>query len=171
MLTSFQCDVVAYMGDGFVVCPKCAEERARAILNVPDGDEVERVDADGLFLHLYGILPWEETGLSPIIRYSAEESWGQDGLECDDCYTEIVEPDPDYCREHDSYRRDSRSRYCDAAAEGGEFAEVLRRARECSLADLEPPKNRPVPRWVPCSSCGARDGEAHRMGCGTLVAS
>lgn len=39
----------------------------------------------------------------------------------------------------------------------------------CAEIDDDKPSNPPVPRWVPCSQCGAGDGEPHRYGCdGTL---
>jgi hypothetical protein len=88
MLTSFQCEVVAYLGDGDIYCPECA----------PDIDLGE-----GSF---------NDHGL---IRYTVEEEW-PGGLWCGECGGEIVEPNEDYCTEHDAWRYYSR--------EDGEYLNV-----------------------------------------------
>lgn len=133
MLTSFQCDTVAYIGDGFVVCPDCAAKRAADIAGV-EIEDAPRTELHGLFLHLYGVIDPEVSGLEPVIRYSAEESWPE-GLGCEDCSTTIVEPDPDTCTYHGSSRRWRRSgvesRVC-------ENVERLEDARDCKWRP-EPP--------------------------------
>ena len=63
MLTALQCQTIAYMRDGAIVCPRCADAPS---LNSGD--------------------------LKPVIRYEAEEYAGADGLYCDRCTREIVEP-------------------------------------------------------------------------------
>lgn len=35
--------------------------------------------------------------------------------------------------------------------------------------DTDEVQNEPAPRWVPCSQCGARDGERHRSDCPALL--
>lgn len=126
MLTAFQVDVVAYMGDGEVYCPDC----------VPSDQDCTD---------------------NAMIRYSAEESWPE-GLNCGECHAEIVEPSEDYCQEHMAWRvwdADGAGNYCDAGEGDCRFPDDL---------DTNPP----VPRWVPCGSCGARDGEPHRDACSKL---
>lgn len=146
MLTSFQCDVVAYVGDGDVYCPECAEKRARA-----DGATDEDLDAnvETMFIRFHGIIDPEVTDLSPIIRYTAEDEWPE-GLSCGDCGGEIIEPAEDYCPEHEGWRVDGEA-YCETARDDGTDL------TECSFSDVDP--NPPRVRWVPCGVCGARDGE------------
>lgn len=67
MLTAYQAETVAFIGDGLVVCYDCGHKR----LDQGGGD------ADGL---------------APYSRYSVDEEWAEDGLECEDCRGEIVEP-------------------------------------------------------------------------------
>jgi hypothetical protein len=88
MLTAFQVERVAYFGDGFAVCRKCAIARY-----VEEGGTEEHLDA----------LSWREddalieklTGLEGLDRYSAETSFAEGGLYCDTCTEAIVEDDED----------------------------------------------------------------------------
>ena len=159
MLTSFQCDVVAYTKDGEFLCPSCAEADAVENGLVDEDGEVQRQNADGLFIHLYGILDPELYG--PVIRYGAEEG-SPGGLECGRCDAVIVEGDPDYCLEHDEWKGFDETRCAYAVTYG------LLAAESCRFPDVEVDPNPPLPRWVPCSRCGARDGERHREGCSYL---
>lgn len=144
MLTSFQCSTVAYTDEfGELFCPECAEKRANG---------APRVDLDGLFLHLYGVLDPEATGLSPVIQYALDEEaaargesypWDEaDGLDHAECEPSI---DCDEC--------------------GKELVGEYHYGHE----GIEP-RNVPVPRWVPCR-CGAGDGEMHAQGCREVVSS
>jgi len=158
MLTAFQCDVVAYIGDGDVYCPACAVKRSTV-----DGVDPERVDVDGMFVHFFEILDPEVTGLSPVIRYTAEDEW-PGGLYCGDCGDEITKPAEDYCTVHEDWRDmgvdGEPVSHCSAVKDYGD--------EECSFPDTVDP-NPPVPRWVPCRYCGARDGERHRDTCAYLI--
>lgn len=82
MLTVAQCEVVAYIGDGFIVCPECARDRVGR-----DEDSecwpLAKIEA--------GLPAYEVEGLSPIIEYTASSEF-EEGLWCEDCGTEIVEP-------------------------------------------------------------------------------
>ena len=97
MLTAFQCDVVAYLGDGEVYCPECA----------PDQELGEGTYND------HG-----------IIRYTADEEWPE-GLSCGGCGAEIVEPGEDYCSAHDSWRAytDSEQATCEAVLQDGDLVD------------------------------------------------
>ena len=64
MLTATQTEIVAYTTDGGIVCPDCLKP------SEANGSEDSRA----------------------VIRYSAEEYAGIEGLRCDRCDTEIVEP-------------------------------------------------------------------------------
>ena len=75
MLTGYQCETVAYIGDGFVVCRECAVKQSSEL-------SIEKADR--------GLV--NTSGLDPISRFSAEEEWSFEGLYCEDCGTEIVEP-------------------------------------------------------------------------------
>lgn len=79
MLTGYQCQVVAFVGDGYIICPECAYERG-----VEAGDEDTRAKAE---LGLKNALD-----LSPMIEYTASSEFGDEGLYCEDCHAQIVEP-------------------------------------------------------------------------------
>jgi len=165
MLTSFQCDVVAYTVDGEILCPSCAEADAVGNGLVDEDGEVQRVNADGLFIHYYGILD-PEHGYGPVIRYALDEE--PCGYDCDRCGATISEPDQDFCIVHESWHSgetDSGIRYCDQAMLAPEATEA---DDPCSFLDEEVDPNPPLPRWGPCSGCGARDGERHREDCSYL---
>jgi hypothetical protein len=110
MLTSGQCRVAAYLTDGGVVCLECGEKE----LSINRENEAEaRFLA---FTESHGRPPrWSEEraieevieeeikiemaekGIRPLIQYEldSDESWSEDGLSCDGCGTELVEPMPD----------------------------------------------------------------------------
>ena len=132
MLTGFQVEVVGYITDGGVICPDHVLDTA---FDGPASDHA-------------------------IIRYTAEEQWPE-GLTCDECGNEIVEAADDYCTAHDAWRSatgeddEGEFSYC-------ENADVDQRnepTRGCNFPDVDP--NPPASRWVPCSVCGAGDGERH----------
>lgn len=107
MLTSYQCEVVAFIGDGFIVCADDGHKRL-------DQGEAE--------------------GLQPLIRYTVDDEFPE-GLNCEDCGEEITEPAEDYCQAHDSWRAWNRGKgrgWCDSAqtADGSVVDIVV--ARECS---------------------------------------
>lgn len=125
MLTAFQCEIVAYIGDGDVYCPGCATGRVRPDIEI-EGD----ADEDAIHEQDY-----EDAGLGAIIRYTAEDEW-PGGLWCGDCGDEIVEPSEDYCTEHDGWyagtgRDDAGEfKYCDHADVNERQEEV----RGCAFA-------------------------------------
>ena len=100
-----------------------------------------------------------------LCRYTVEDEW-PGGLWCGGCGAEIVEASEDYCTAHDAWRVEPPEwwvgpPYCDYVRDPQE------EAVECQFPDTVDP-NPPVPRWVPCGSCGARDGERHREGCSAI---
>jgi len=86
MLTAFQCEVVAYVGDGDVYCPDCA---------------LEHVELEGQTL-----------SERAIIRYTLDEEF-PGGAWCGACGDELVEPAEDYCTAHESWRSSPDSRRCE----------------------------------------------------------
>lgn len=80
MLTAAQCEVVAFIGDGFIVCPECARDR---VGRDEEGECFEIAKAEAGYDN--------DSGLSPIIEYTASSEF-EEGLWCEDCGTEIVEP-------------------------------------------------------------------------------
>jgi len=60
MLTGYQCEIVAYLGDGEIICHSCAVSRHSSVA-------IEKVDM-GLS---------NGTDLSPISRHSLDESSGE----------------------------------------------------------------------------------------------
>lgn len=66
MLTASQCRTVAYQTDGGIVCPECLNPR-----------EANDLKAN-----------------REVSAYEADEFAGDDGLYCDRCGKEIVEPSP-----------------------------------------------------------------------------
>ena len=153
MLTAFQCEVVAYLGDGDIYCPGCAYNRADYVTG--DFDQVpQRVVHDALAHY----------DLQPLIRYTVDDEW-PGGLWCSECGAEIVEPSEDYCQRHDDWRHEDNSdgtpaRFCEHVWQNGQdgFTDG------CRFPDTVDP-NPPVSRWVPCGTCGATDGEPHRENC------
>ena len=144
MLTSFQTRTVAYVPQdaGVVECAECFHIRLEG------GDLTE--------------------GATPLSRYEAEKSFPE-GLSDAEGH-EIVEPAEDYCRAHDGWRehpyQEPLPDYCENAETiGGEPT-----GQDCDFpGDDEVDPNPPKVRWVPCSVCGARDGERcdlakHRLG-------
>ena len=112
MLTSFQCEVVAYVGDGDLYCPDCAPEAI--------GEDLE------------------DAGL---IRYTVDEEF-PGGLWCGECGAEIAEPAEDYCTEHGAWRAyldGEEQDYCDAsfaADDAGLNGTARRIAAEITLSTL-----------------------------------
>lgn len=46
--------------------------------------------------------PWDATPDDAVCRYTLESEWPE-GLWCDGCFHVIVDPDPEYCQEHDMW--------------------------------------------------------------------
>ena len=67
MLTGFQVEVVAYLGDGAIYCPDCVDDHE---------------------------LPGSKNEAA-LVRYTVEEEWPC-GLSCDSCMNEIVDSDHDW---------------------------------------------------------------------------
>jgi len=163
MLTTFQASPIAYWADTVPditrgegpYCSECADSLA--------GDAVESGDHDELFIHYYNT----PAGFQPASRYGVEDAF-PDGVDCIRCGKVIVEPDEDYCLIHSgerSYNTDGTpAQSCEYGEEEPEYADE---AERCVFPEADP--NPPVPRWVPCSGCGARDGESHRAGCITIT--
>jgi hypothetical protein len=125
--------VTVVTADGELICVACGVARA-------GGDDAPRIDLHGMFLHLYGALDPEVTGLQTVIQYALDEEqvarsedydgWDPDdgldhtdcmpGIDCESCYGELL---PEYHYGH---------------------------------ADIEP-RNDPSPRWdVPVQRAEAR---------------
>jgi len=146
MLTSYQASPGAYITeDGELYCLDCAERQA-------GGEDAPRTDADTMFIRFRGILDPKKTGLSPVIGYSLDEQQAQDA--------EDYEWDKDDGLDHSE---------CEPALFADGCGHELREEYHYGHEDIGP-SNPPVPRWVPCSSCHAGDGEPHRDGCPKLRA-
>jgi len=155
MLTNFQCEPIAYghPETGTILCVDCAAGPF-------GGEDAPRANFDELFIHYYGILDPAITGLYPISRYALEEG-NEGGLDCEGCGTTLVEPDTDYCLAHGSERLydgapDYKQR--DVCEEHSDDPDD-----RCVFPEVDP--NPPAARWVPCSKCGAGDGQRHKGGC------
>ena len=167
MLTSYQASPVAFWPDPDVyeglleelegpVCSGCADEIAEG--------ELESGEHDELFIHYYNT----PNGFQPASRYGVEEAY-PGGLDCSRCGETITEPDPDWCDTHyatRAYRNHSpwsERPWCEEAEYEAQHGDGLEALRHCAFHGFE--ENPPAPRWVPCSSCRAGDGEPHRDGC------
>ena len=148
MLTNFQCETIAYELDGELLCVDCAEADAVEHGLVDEDGEAERVNVDSMFVHHYGVLN-PERGYVPVIRYALDEY--QAG------YAEDEEDRG--CAEYEA---------CLPAIECERCYGTIMEEYVCSEHDGGY-DNRPVPRWTPCTGCGARDGEAHRENCPEMV--
>jgi len=161
MLTSFQASPIAYWADTVPdvtqgegpYCSECADALA--------GDAVESGDHDELFIHYYNT----PAGFQPASRYGMEDAYPE-GIDCIRCGAEIVEPGEDYCSEHGGERSYNADGTPAQSCEYGEEPNLAGDGERCRFPSTDP--NPPIPRWVPCGSCGARDGEPHRDGCSTL---
>jgi hypothetical protein len=161
MLTSFQASPIAYWPldgeyDDGPVCPDCADREAGGRTAQDEGQDV-----DELMIHYYGT----PAGFQPSSRYAVEDRYPE-GIDCVRCGAVIVEPEEDYCQAHDAWYAGTSTddagddfRYCEDA----DTSNVEDGIDTCLFPDTDP--NPPVPRWVPCGSCGAGDGEPHRDGC------
>ena len=146
MLTGFQAEVIAFVTDGEIVCYKHVNEEfagsGKVNENLPYWEYISELE--------------EASGYSALSRYSLEEGSEGRGEWCGQCGDELVEQDPDYCTEHDgwrSYEGDGES--SPATCEYGNDGEP------CRFPDTDP--NPPASRWVPCSTCGAGDGQSHDL--------
>ena len=110
MLTSGQCVVAAYLTDGGVICPSCADKR----VGVNYDDTLEHLCSEWEDEHKGESVPWrvemdlrdkaeeevrsaqEEEDLRPLIQYEldSDEGFQESGCYCDDCGEELVEPTP-----------------------------------------------------------------------------
>jgi hypothetical protein len=89
MLTSFQAEVVAFATDGAIVCADCMESG--------DWDEtLARKDGESWRKYVEYLA---DLDVQPLIRYEVESEFPE-GLWCDSCADELVEPDEEYCIEH-----------------------------------------------------------------------
>ena len=147
MLTGYQAEVIAFGTDGGFVCVEhIVAEYASDDEDLYYWDRISELE--------------DASGYTAYSRYSLEESFPE-GLYCDDCGTELVEPSEDYCSTHDAWRaydqtgdtEDGKVDHC-TESEGGDDEDP------CSFPDDADP-NPPAPRWTPCSVCGAGDGERH----------
>ena len=146
MLTGFQAEVIAFGTDGGFVCAKHIESEFAA--EIEDNENYWDAIAD----------LEELSGQQAYSRYSLDEAFPE-GLNCDDCGDELVEPADDYCTAHDSWRITDSGDKCESA-DGAEWADDEH--DPCSFpADTDP--NPAVARWVPCGTCGAGDGEPHDL--------
>lgn len=84
MLSGFQIERIAYLGEGEVICRDCAI----AQLEEPVADEL---DATTTWMDDDEIIE-TATDLRPLSRYEVDEGWAEEGLWCGECSEEIVEP-------------------------------------------------------------------------------
>jgi len=146
MLTAYQCEVVAFVTDGGIICRDCA---------------IARLDRGEL-----------DSEVSPLIRYSLDEEqsvMSEDWVNWDYDAEEIRDTeDGRFALIHGRWHAEGcacgPAIFCD---DGGE--ELVEEYVDYTCrSDDEPVPNPAVPRWVPCSRCGAGDGQPHREGCGYL---
>ena len=88
MLTAFQCEVVAYLGEGELYCPDCAPH-----IDLGGGAYLDHA----------------------LIRYTVDEEF-PGGAWCGNCEEEIVEPAEGYCTEHDAWDEGDGKGRCSLAA-------------------------------------------------------
>jgi ribosomal protein S27AE len=141
MLTSFQASPVAYWADQVDDVDHGSGPYCGDCADHLAGGLEESGDHDELMIHYYRT----PRGFQPASRYGVEEAYGCYGVDCERCGEPIVEPDHGWL---------------DAGEECPECGHVVE-LDEHEAFDPNPP----VPRWVPCGSCGAGDGEPHRPGC------
>jgi hypothetical protein len=106
MLTSGQCVIAAYLTDGDIICPDCAEklipvtveqlnEGARWSLEIEQKRDIyshEKWDCADWARATYAALE-EAVGIQPLIQYSLDSEFSDGGASCGDCGCILVEAD------------------------------------------------------------------------------
>lgn len=107
MLTSGQCVIAAYLTDGDVICPSCADKRIDFDYEVKVGEALdafeEREGRSPTWSEEHDIekkvkearrQAEEDADLRPLIQYDldSDETWHNDGLYCGNCGEVLVEP-------------------------------------------------------------------------------
>lgn len=160
MLTGFQCETAAYITEfGELLCPDCfdrGDTLARPVIRY-SLDEEQAARADGY--------EWPDNEDNPAqdviddLREIARVGLLNPLLhDADVANAEADALDEAWTHRHDGCEP---ALYCD---EGGEAL-----LPEYHDHDTDEPQNFPAARWVPCSSCGAGDGQVHREDCSTLA--
>lgn len=106
MLSANQCIITAYLTDGDIICPECANKRvpvtqeqlyngAVLALEIEQGQNASGWEEWILTQWVCG--EWEKIlesmNLRPIIQYTLDSEFSEDGAVCGDCGCILIEPD------------------------------------------------------------------------------